>query len=187
MNPIGSLSNSFSDELHCAAAPHSFQALYGAQGIDFQAHCLAQADQLDRADTVNLLCRDDHGLINGCARLLSTERPYPLAGFFSRLLPGQSAPCSAQVWELSHVAALDHHQRGTSALSQSPADISAALLREIAAAAAGMGAHHLVTVASIGFERLLRRAGLQVHRTGPPSIVNGHPVCICWITLTPQN
>lgn len=186
MNVTAGHSNALSHESHAVPARQSFQTLSGADGWELQSRYRAQADQFDRPDTLYVLARDEQGRVNGCARLLPTIQPYLLAAAYPNLLQGQPAPCAAEVWELSRMAAMDCDQRASATLSQLPVEVTLGLLREAAAIAAAHGARQLLTMATVGMERLLRRAGLQVHRLGPPSIVDGHPLCACAITLAPR-
>jgi N-acyl-L-homoserine lactone synthetase len=61
--------------------------------------------------------------------------------------------------------------------------VAVALLRATLHAAAQRGARWLITVSPLGVERLLRRAGFQAHRAGPPLIVDGQPIFACWIKV----
>lgn len=54
---------------------------------------------------------------------------------------------------------------------------------ELSRFAAVRGAKQLITVSPIGVERLVRRAGFEAHRMGPPMIVDGHPIFACLIPL----
>lgn len=142
-----------------------------------------ELDQFDRPDTLYLASRDDDGAINGCARLLPTDRPYLLGDIFPELMHGQPIPCSPDIWELSRFAAVDFNARGGSPLAQFSSGIAVQLLRQAIACAAKHGARRLITVSPIGIERLLRHTGVHAHRAGPPMIVDGHPIFACWIDV----
>lgn len=141
-----------------------------------------ELDQFDRADTIYIVARNDDGQVIGSARLLPTTRPYLLSEIFPQLLGGARLPCSAKVWELSRFAAVDFNERRTSALSQfSSSSVAVGLLQVAIRTAAERGAERLITVSPIGIERLLRKAGFQAHRAGPPVVVDGHPLFACYI------
>lgn len=142
-----------------------------------------ELDQFDRHDTVYVVAQDRHGSINGCARLMRTDRPYLLGEVFPQLMNGLSPPCTPDVWELSRFAAVDFKGRDSSQPGQFSSPTAVALLRESMRCAAAHGAQRLITVSPIGVERLLRRAGFHAHRAGPPMIVEGHPIFACWIEM----
>jgi len=142
-----------------------------------------ERDQFDRHDTVYVVARNDAAEVIGCARLLPTRSPYLLAEVFPELLGGMPAPCAADIWELSRFAALDFNSDQTSALPSWSSPLAVALLRQTLACAAAHGARRLITVSPIGIERLLRRAGFDARRAGPPVIVDGHPLFACWIEV----
>jgi N-acyl-L-homoserine lactone synthetase len=138
-------------------------------------------DQFDHDDTLYLTARGAHGQINGCARLLPTTGPYLLGDVFPELLNGQPLPSSSDVWELSRFAALDLDQTGGKASGQFSSPVAVGLLKASLKLAAERGAKHVVAVTHLGVERLLHRAGFQVHRAGPPKVVDGHVLIACWI------
>lgn len=126
-----------------------------------------ELDEFDGPDAVCVSTQDQDGLVNGVARLLPTTAPYLLEKVFSELWLGSELPHSAQVWELSRFAAVNF----TSAASytQQPLEShSARLFRHVLRIAKELGAHTLVTVSSIGMERLLRVNGFHSMRAGPP-------------------
>lgn len=152
-------------------------------GWSLQTRDGMELDQFDRPDTLYLASQDEDGVINGCARLLPTDRPYLLGEIFPELMHGQPIPCSPTIWELSRFAAVDFNARGGSALAQFSSGIAVQLLRQAIACAAEHGARRLITVSPIGIERLLRHTGVHAHRAGPPKIVDGHPIFACWIDV----
>ena len=152
-------------------------------GWDLQTRDGMELDQFDRPDTLYMVSQDDDGAVNGCARLLPTDRPYLLGDVFPELMHGQPIPCSSEVWELSRFAAVDFNARGGSALAQFSSGIAVQLLRQAIACAAEHGAKRLITVSPIGIERLLRHTGVHAHRAGPPLTVDGHPIFACWIEV----
>lgn len=152
-------------------------------GWDLQTRDGMELDQFDRPDTLYMVSQDDDGAVNGCARLLPTDRPYLLGEVFPALMNGQPVPCSSDVWELSRFAAVDFNARGGSALAQFSSGIAVQLLRQAIACAAEQGAKKLITVSPIGIERLLRHTGVHAHRAGPPMVIDGHPIFACWIEV----
>lgn len=142
-----------------------------------------ELDQFDRPDTVYVVAQDEHGHVNGCARLLPTNSPYLLGEIFPQLLNGLPPPRTPDVWELSRFAAVDFNNQTSSALGQFSSPIAIKLLQESIACATAHGAKRLITVSPIGIERLLRRAGFHAHRAGPPMIIEGHPIFACWIEV----
>lgn len=153
-------------------------------GWDLNVNDGLEVDQFDREDTVYVVARDDQGDISGCARLLPTTRPYLLGQVFPELLNGLPAPCTPEVWELSRFAAVDlNDTKPGSAGGQFSSPVAVELLKASIACAAAHGAKRLITVSPVGVERLLRRAGFNAHRAGPPMIVGGYPLFACWIEI----
>lgn len=140
-----------------------------------------ELDQFDRPDTVYVVAQNEAGQINGCARLLPTDRPYLLGEVFPQLLNGMQPPSTPEIWELSRFAAVDFDNQSVSGQFSSP--IAVGLLKEAIACAASHGARRLITVSPLGIERLLKKAGFHAHRAGPPMIIDGHPVFACWIEI----
>lgn len=142
-----------------------------------------ELDQFDRADTIYVATHDDGGHINGCARLLPTVRPYLLGEVFPQLLEGVPPPSTPDVWELSRFAAVDFNKQGNTSLRQVSSPTGVKLLQAAIACAAKHGAKRLITVSPIGIERWLRRGGFKAHRSGPPMVVDGHPIFACSIEV----
>lgn len=141
-----------------------------------------ELDQFDRADTVYVIARNADAQVIGSARLLPTTQPYLLSEIFPRLLSGAELPCSPKVWELSRFAAVDFNEKHISALSQfSSSSVAVGLLQAALRTAAERGAERLITVSPVGIERLLRKAGFQAHRAGPPVVIDGRPLFACYI------
>ena len=155
-------------------------------GWNLQTRNGEELDQFDRPDTLYVIAQDEQGHVNGCARLLPTNRAYLLGEVFPELMNGLPIPCSADVWELSRFAAVDFNKRTSAALAQFSSDVAINLLRQSITFAAAHGAKRLITVSPIGIERLLRRAGFHCHRAGPPTIIDGHPIFACWIEVEPR-
>ncbi len=175
--------------LYEQAARYRQQVFVERLGWELQTSQGMEADQFDRPDTVYVVAQNDQHEIIGCARLLSTHRPYLLGEIFPQLLNGLPVPCSADVWELSRFAAgrLDDAKEkagSRSLLNPMRSPIAEPLLRESIRCAAAHGAKHLITVSPLGVERLLRRVGIGARRAGPPVLVDGSPVIAVWIQAT---
>ena len=150
-------------------------------GRDMQAALGIATDQFDGPGTHYVLAHDAAGRVSACARLMPTTRPYLLLQLYPQLFAACAAPCSADVWELSRFMASDFTGSTSAALPGLAPDVALTLLHRSIGYAKEQGALRVITLASVGFERLLRRAGLHVHRAGPPAIFDGHPVFACWI------
>lgn len=168
--------------LHSKIAVYRHKIFVEQLGWELHTKDGVELDQFDRADTVYVVAQDDDGRILGCARLLPTTGPYLLGDVFPALLNGVPPPCFPEVWELSRFAAVDLNSP-ISALGQFSSPIAINLLQESIRCAAAHGAKRLITVSPIGVERLLRRAGFNAHRAGPPMVIDGHPIFACWIEV----
>lgn len=180
---IAGSQNALTHDMVCKVGQYRQKVFIETLGWDLQSRNGMEFDQFDRLDTVYLVSQDDDGAVNGCARLLPTHQPYLLGEVFPQLMHGQPIPRSPDIWELSRFAAVDFNARGGSALAQFSSGIAVQLLRQAIACAAEHGARRLITVSPIGIERLLRHTGVQAHRAGPPTIVDGHPIFACWIDV----
>ncbi len=76
---------------------------------------------------------------------------------------------------------MDFSAAAVSPLVQFSSPVAVALMKESLRQAVSLGAKQLITVSPLGVERLLRKAGFQAHRAGPPQLINGSPVFACWI------
>ncbi len=183
MKVISGVSGGLSEDLFDKVSSYRHKVFIEMLGWELQTKNGVELDQFDRPDTLYVIAQDDEGTINGCARLLPTDRPYLLGEVFPQLLNGQPLPASPEVWELSRFAAVDFNTQTSSALGQFSSEIAVSLLRHSIVCAAKQGAKRLITVSPLGVERLLRRAGFHSHRAGPPMIISGHPIVACWIEI----
>jgi acyl homoserine lactone synthase len=129
-----------------------------------------EQDQFDGPQTGYVIARDETGAICGCARLLPTTGPYLLADVFPQLLHGAPVPRHERIWELSRFASMNcgaPHQLSRQMELKVAEHVFATALHF----AARHGVERFVTVSPLGVERLLRRAGLHIHRAGPPVMV----------------
>lgn len=183
MEFIAGKTDSLSGVLQTQIANYRHKVFIETLGWDLKTQNNEELDQFDREDTLYVVARDDQQRVNGCARLLPSDRPYLLGDVFPQLMNGLPIPCSPDVWELSRFAAVDFNQQTMSPLAQFSSPVAIKLLQEVIACAAAHGAKRLITVSPIGIERLLRRAGFHAHRAGPPMIIGGHPIFACWIEV----
>lgn len=150
-------------------------------GWELQTQNNLELDQFDREDTIYVVAQDDDGHITGCVRLLPTTRPYLLGEVFPALMDGSPLPQSSEVWELSRFAAMDFNAPTMSDASGSSSAIAVGLLRYALKSAAALGAKKVITVSPVGIERLLRFAGFNTRKAGPPMIIKGHALTANWI------
>lgn len=159
-------------------------------GWDLHSPDGLEQDQFDRPDTVYVAARDEMGEICGCARLLPSTRPYLLSEVFPQLLNGMAPPSSPDVWELSRFATINFNSPDNfnspnlSPLRQMSSDITLDLLYAVVDCAAKQEAKRLITVTTLGVERLMRNTGLQTHRAGPPMKIDGHLIIASWIEVS---
>ena len=170
-------------DVYRQVAGYRYKVFVENLGWDLHAPDGLEQDQFDRPDTVYVAIRDDKGEVCGCARLLPTTHPYLLSEVFPQLLNGAMPPNSPGIWELSRFAAVNFNSPDQSPLRQMSSNAAIALLQASIECAASHGAKRLITVSPLGIERLLRKAGFDAHRAGPPMMVNGHPIFACWIEV----
>ena len=136
-----------------------------------------ETDQFDHDDTYYVIAHDNRGRINGCARLLPTDREYLLGEVFPQLMAGQAPPRSHEVWELSRFTSMDLYD------NRNTLEDTFRLLRKAIATAATLGARRIISVSPVGIERLLRQGGFSTEPAGPPMRVNGQLLYACWIDV----
>lgn len=183
MRTFSSISEDLSADLYSQIAHYRHKVFVEQLGWPLQSQDGLELDQFDRQDTVYLVAQDDNGRITGCARLLPTTRPYLLAEKFPQLLNGLAPPRSPDVWELSRFAAIDFDSRPIWVRGKFSSPITVTLLKEALLCAEARGAKQLITISPLGVERLLQHLGISAHRAGPPMIVDGRPICACWIDV----
>ncbi len=137
-----------------------------------------EQDQYDSECAVYVIVHDIDDDVTGCARLLPTTGDYMLPELFPELLGGRPPPRDAAVWELSRFAASVRRSREGRMLSLSSTTLT--LLEAVFQFARDNAVARLLIVTSIASERLLLRAGLDVHRLGSPvRTPDGLTVALC--------
>jgi acyl homoserine lactone synthase len=184
MQTILSGSKEFTPEFEVAVAAYRYKIFIERLGWQLPVQDGLERDQFDRPETVYVVARDDKGDICGCARLLPTTAPYLLGEVFPQLMNGLPVPAAHDVWELSRFAAVDVGP--TLSTPQATARISRELLAAAVVVAAEHGASRMITVTTLGVERLMLRGGIHVHRTGPPLYVDNQPILAFWIEIDAQ-
>ena len=122
-----------------------------------------EIDGYDALEPHYMVIRDEANAVCGCWRMLPTDGPYMLKDTFPELLHGATAPESPRIWELSRFAI---ETEGDSNFGF--AERAMVAMRGIVEFA---DAHHIekyVTVTTTAVERLLRHAGVEIVRMGPP-------------------
>ncbi len=153
---------------HIVSSMHEFrhEIFVGRLGWSLPLLDGVERDQYDNEQTVYFVDRDEGGNITACARLLPTTTPYMLPDLFSALLGGVRAPRDPAVWELSRFATSVRKSREGRILSLSQPTLD--LLEAVSEFARRHAAKRLLLVTSIASERLLLRAGFDVHRVAAP-------------------
>lgn len=100
--------------------------------------------------------------VQGCWRLLPTTGPYMLKDTFPELLAA-TAPEASDVWELSRFA-VAAGQQSTMQFS----NLTFEAIKEVISFGIRNGIKTYVTVTTVGIERMLLKAGLEIGRLGTP-------------------
>jgi len=140
-------------------------------------NAIAEWDQFDGEETVQIVALDSRRQICGSARLLPTTAPYLL----QHLLPASSGlalPSSPTVWELSRFAGSIAHNRSTDMTS------GMQLFPHVLAIAMSLGATCVIGAVTRSIARLYRRFGLDLQCIGPEHEISGFPFLVCTIELT---
>lgn len=123
-----------------------------------------EIDGYDALDPYYMEIREEEQPLRGCWRLLPTTGPYMLKDTFPELLHGHTAPEHEKVWELSRFAIDNTGARNTFGF----ANVAMNAMREVVRFADENGIAKYVTVTTTAIERLLRHAGIEMSRFGPP-------------------
>lgn len=159
---IGTQKNIALDEL---ADMYRFRAKVFGERMGWEVAVLSgmEIDDYDALAPHYMLIHDDANRLCGCWRLLPTQGPYMLRNTFSQLLHGEPAPVAPDVWELSRFAIVSHDRPGYGF-----ADLALDAMRESLHFASRMGISRYVTVTTTAVERLMKKAGIEMRRFGPP-------------------
>lgn len=188
MDIITGNSANLSGNLYTRVAHYRHKIFIERLGWELVTKNNEELDQFDRPDTIYIIAQDHNEQIQGCARLLPTDKPYLLGEVFPQLIPqGMPLPNSSDIWELSRFAAVDLESQNSASVGQFSSSIAIGLLQAAIDCAAAQGAKRIITVSPVGVERLLRKAGFNAHRAGPPMIIDGYPLFACWIEVSPDH
>lgn len=124
-----------------------------------------EKDWFDRLEPTYVVARpaSDRNRALGSWRLLPTTGPYMLKDVFPELLHGQDAPSAPDVWEASRFAVAKHEDAVSFGMNETPVS----MIREMLRFVRRNGVREIVTVTSVGVERLIRNLGLKTERFGP--------------------
>jgi acyl homoserine lactone synthase len=124
-----------------------------------------ERDWFDRLDPTYVVARHPVDPLRavGSWRLLPTTGPYMLKDVFPELLHGQAAPTDPAVWEASRFAVARCDDGVAFGMNETPV----AMIREMLRFVRRHGVREIVTVTSVGVERLIRNLGLRTERFGP--------------------
>lgn len=122
--------------------------------------------EVDEYDALNpyylLISRKTGNEVIGCWRILDTLGPYMLRNTFPELLHGLPAPQDPRILELSRFIVCAG-QAGNTTFS----NITLQAIREMVRFAMRRGVRQLVTVTTVGVERMLRKTGMSMQSFGP--------------------
>lgn len=171
--------------LELSLATYRHRVFVEALGWQLPAKGRLERDQFDRNDTLYVVARDLRGEVCGCARLLPTTKAYLLNDVFPELMNGLPMPHNPQVWELSRFSTMPVGE--SPVLSQKDArSLFCTLFAAIVEIAVAHQAERLITVTTLGVERILRSIGIHAHRAGPPKLIEGKATLALWIELDGQ-
>lgn len=140
------------------------RVFHGRLGWEIPTIAGMEIDGYDALGPYYMLIQGEDGRLRGCWRLMPTEGPNMLKDTFPQLLHGEEAPAGRHIWELSRWAI----ETGGEEQSFGFTDMTIRAIQEVMRFAQRMGITHYVTVTTTPIERMLRRAGLDISRLGPP-------------------
>jgi acyl homoserine lactone synthase len=132
-------------------------------GWDIPVLAGMEIDGYDALEPHYMVIRNDENQVCGCWRMMPTNGPYMLKDTFPELLNGATAPEHERIWELSRFAIETGGDGGFGF-----AERAMEAMRSIVLFADEHGIDKYVTVTSTAVERLLRHAGVEIARMGPP-------------------
>ncbi len=176
-NPPG-LKNSLTDVFR-----FRHQVFYERLGWEVGSRQGMEYDRFDELEPVHMFSRNANGRIEACWRLLPTTGPYMLEAVFPQLLRGEAAPKAPSIWEISRFAVVPEENSGRE--QASICSLTFDMLRAGVDFALENGITHYVFVTSVAVERLLKRAGLGIHRFGDGKAQQVGKVLsvACWIDI----
>jgi len=140
-----------------------------------------EIDGYDAIDPHYMMISESSSGVRGCWRVLPTVGPYMLKDTFPELLYGQAAPNDPKIWELSRFAIEADGPQGFGF-----SRISLDALRAIFKFGIQMGIERYVTVTTASIERLVRRAGVEVKRFGPPMRIGVENAVALYIEISEE-
>lgn len=175
MNFLSAMTYELSSALYDSLANYRYQVFVERLGWELATAPGYEQDQFDHDDTVHIVARNTTGDIVGCGRLLPTTSSYLLESVFPELLNGLPVPRGEKIWELSRFAAMDVSDNADRSSTRRQYMAERVLLEALRFCAA-RGVTSLVAVSTLAVERLMQRAGVDMHRIGPPSMIGGQRV-----------
>jgi acyl homoserine lactone synthase len=175
-----------SKQLYSDLARYRYQIFVELLGWKLGSTNGLEIDQFDHEDSTYVIAQNANEEIIGCGRLLPTTQDYLLERVFPELLNGSPPPKDENVWELSRFAALDletqKHVKG------GPQEfLSERVLLQILKFGVEKSITHLVAFSTLPVERLIKRAGVDMHRFGPPLTIRGERLIAFVIAVNDQS
>jgi acyl homoserine lactone synthase len=143
-----------------------------------------ERDSYDNEEAVYFTVQGFDDRITACARLLPTTGPYMLGDLFPNLVSNTPVPHDPAVWELGRFATDVQKSGGGRFLSLSQPTLD--LLEAIMEYSRAHGIRQLVLVTAVAIERLLLRAGFNMHRLGAPERGETGLMVACAIEVAPE-
>jgi N-acyl-L-homoserine lactone synthetase len=166
-----------------ALAEYRYKVFVEQLGWDLDTHAGKERDQFDDPDTIYVVALDRSRNIIGCCRLLPTTKPYLLADVFPELLEGLPIPRAQSVWELSRFSSVDPRNSASLEQGQFYSETTGAIVRAALDCAAAHGAERLITVSTVGVERLFRGLRLAASPAAPWVPIDRRALRAYWIEV----
>ena len=166
MNFITAKTHELPESLHASLSAYRYGVFVKRLCWELPSAPGREQDQFDHSETMHVMATNDVGEIVGYGRLLPCDGPYLLESLFPQLLNGMPVPRGPNVWELSRFAAMD--VEGTTQRTSRCEHMAERVLLESLRCCAASGVDTLLAVSTLPVERLMQRAGVDVHRMGPP-------------------
>ncbi|MBI2383818.1 MAG: GNAT family N-acetyltransferase [Gammaproteobacteria bacterium] len=162
-----------------------YRVFHERLGWDVKAQDGVEKDEFDDLHTLYIVAAElPGGRTLGGWRLRPTTLPYMMADVaaFAPLLHGQAAPRTPDVWEISRFAVDADAGRAHFGFNA----VAREMIRATIQFGADNGIGQYVMVVSAAVERLLRNAGLVLHRFGPPRRIGAVLSVACTLNLDAQ-